>query len=66
MAGRLSDLEEPSVRVPDTLIVDTNLVVARVLSIDRLPRLPETPRTTRFFAMLRGPGAIGYLPPVVA
>lgn len=65
MPGRLIDLARPDVRLPDPLIVDTNLVVARLLAAERPPHPETAERAARFFDLLHTQGALGLLPPVV-
>ncbi|MBA2276159.1 MAG: PIN domain-containing protein [Chloroflexia bacterium] len=66
MPGRLVDLGRHGVQLPDSLIVDTSLVVAGLNFANRLPTLPSTPRATRFFDLLRNQGSLGLLTSVVA
>ncbi|MGH2533201.1 MAG: hypothetical protein ACRDJW_12955 [Thermomicrobiales bacterium] len=64
MPGQLIDVGQSGVRLPTPLVVDTNIVAARLLA-PYYPPHPETAhRADQFFSLLRTQGAIGVLPAV--
>jgi predicted nucleic acid-binding protein len=65
MPRRLIDLGQPGARLPDSFVVDTNLVAARLLASYYPPHLETAERTHRFFSLLRTQGLVGLLPTVV-
>jgi hypothetical protein len=65
MPGRLIDLDQAGVRLPNSFVVDTNLVAARLLASYYPPHLETAARTYRFFNHLWTRGLVGMLTPTV-
>ena len=67
MAGKILDLADPNVTLPEQIAIDTNvlttrLIRPRIVSSDHLARLR---RVRRFFALLRNQDSLGFVPQTV-
>lgn len=67
MAGRIVDLADSNVTLPEQIAIDTNVLTTRLLrprivSSDHLIRLR---RIRRFFGELRDQDSLGFIPPTV-
>lgn len=65
MAGRLVNLGRPGIALPNRIIVDTSLLVARFLAFYLPPHLEAAARARQFFDLLTNQGTTGLLPAVV-
>lgn len=66
MPGHLIDLDQSGIQLADPLIVDTNLIVTRLLASQRPPHLSDAVRAARFFERLRDQDIVGWMPAIVA
>lgn len=70
MIGRFIDLSQSAVRIPDIVVVDTNLVVERLLAswfgeMATTPLSTAARRAITFFRLLNAQGGTGIVPPAV-
>jgi predicted nucleic acid-binding protein len=65
MAGQLFDLGLRSTRLPDRIVVDTNIITARLLSSFYPVYAHDVDRVNDFFSLLQSAAIPGVLPTVV-
>lgn len=70
MPGSVVDLSDPNRRLPDVVVVDTNVLVERLLAsyVDDLPPSPVAVNAERagwFFRTLTSSGVVGIVTPTV-
>ena len=61
MSRSVFDLASLAVRLPRQIVIDTNLLVARLLTAHRTPTVEEVDRSSRLFWLLRSQEAVGIV-----
>src|SRR5688572_530528 len=61
MSGSIVDLASPNIQLPSQIVVDTNLIVARLLAAHQTPHPETAARANQFFDLLEAMGSVGLV-----